>query len=107
MNIRSIDLQVLIPRTTEASKNQDVFDHQLGSQQQFFADELRQAAAHRQAQVQSSPKGEGGRVEAEGQKERRGTDKRRRDGGGRQNSKDNSLPEDEEPFLGHHIDIKT
>lgn len=60
MSIRSIDLQVLIPRVTEVSKNQQVVENQRAVQQQQFVEEWRQISTQRQTQVQHSSHAEEG-----------------------------------------------
>lgn len=104
MNIRPIDLQVLIPRTTEVSKVQQVADQQTVLQQQQSAAALQQLAANRQHQVQQSPRGTGGKVDPDAQQENKRRDSY--NGKGRRR-RENDAEEDTDPIRGHTIDIKT
>lgn len=110
MNIRSVDLQVLIPRATDVSKTQQIADHQSSLQQQQFAEQWQQISAKRQQQVQSTAKSEGGKVQNE--KKEQGKQK-----GHKHHQQDELLDitDDEtanhasleDPVRGHTIDIKT
>lgn len=112
MNIRSIDLQVLIPRTTEVSKAQAITDRQGTQQQQQFAEQFQKITTDLQHQVQSTPKSFGGKVQREKNKSQH---KQQNDG----KKDDNVSPAEEEnpentavndqadPIRGHIIDIKT
>lgn len=110
MNIRPVDLQVLIPRATEVGKSQQVIDHQSSLQQQQFAEQWQQISTKRQQQVQEAPKGEGGKIQNE--KKEQGKQK-----GGKHRQKNGvaDLTDDEitnnasldDPVRGHTIDIKT
>ncbi len=107
MNIRSIDLQVLIPRTTEVSKVLQTHDHQATLQQQQNAAAQQQLSAARQQQVQRTPQSEGGKVDADAKREGQGqADQHRRDDSHQANESD-GLEGGQDPLRGHHIDIKT
>lgn len=104
MNIRSIDLQVLLPRTTDASKVQQHHDQQAALQQQQFADQWQQISTTRQQQIQGTLKSEHKRVRRDkGEQGDRGGNKEKesRDGSG------HSSPENNDPFRGKRIDITT
>lgn len=105
MNIRSIDLQVLIPRATEASKVQQTADNQSALQQQQNAAQWEQIAAARQQQVQRTPQGSGPKIEADGQDRGRRRDADRRKGGRRRAG--DEADDSPDPLRGHNIDIKT
>lgn len=108
MSIRSIDLQVLIPRATEASKNQQTNDHQNSLQQQQQSEAWRQIAANRQHQVQNTPKSAGGKIEQEREKEkRREQDQKKESSDHHSGAQDSSKDTIADPALGHSIDIKT
>jgi len=64
VNIRSVDLQVLVPRATEASKAQQQLDTQILLAQQQFDEEMKKSVLLQQKRVQASPKNAGGRVES-------------------------------------------
>ena len=107
MNIRSIDLQVAIPRATDASKAQQVAEQQIVAQQQQLSDDSQRLALKRQQQVQSKPKSEGVRVEEKMQGE-----DNRHSGKNNEHNKDQDESDGDkiiaiDPLLGHHIDIKT
>ncbi|MDR3563775.1 MAG: hypothetical protein P4N59_20395 [Negativicutes bacterium] len=107
MNIRSIDLQVMIPRAIEASRMQNTSDHQTSLQQQQFAEKLKQVSADREQQVQSSPKNVGAKVdERDHQKERQQEQEKKKNmDESQEEALDGAKPGD--PALGHRIDIKT
>ena len=107
MNIRSIDLQVLIPRTTEVSKTQQILENQSSLQQQQFAEEWRNIATLRQQQIQHTSQTEEGVI-------------RDRDSGNDHQKKENEKPKRKknangsvkdttgsDPVRGNIIDIKT
>lgn len=112
MSIRPIDMQVLIPRSTEVGVQQNNIAQQSTLQQQQFAEQMAKVAEVRQQQVQSIAKGQGGKVEREGSKEK---NNRRQSAQAEQKGSTDSeeLVEEEtesvrlDPILGHIIDIKT
>lgn len=111
MNIRSIDLQVLIPHATEVSKAQHSANQLTASQQQDFASQWQKISQDRQQQVQTVNQAEDGKIK----EKKEAQDKRRNQG----NSKDQKQHKDDgtqtahpsQAFpnipLGHTIDIKT
>lgn len=107
MNIRSIDLQVLIPRTTEVSKAQQTHDHQAALQQQQNAAEWQQLSAARQQQVQRTPQSAGGKVDPDDKREGRGQQEQQTRDEARQAADTESMDGGQDPLRGHHIDIKT
>lgn len=102
MTIRSIDLQVLIPRVTEVSKVQQIADHQGALQQQQGAEQWQKLAATRQQQVQKSPQNAGGKVDPDADKERHQGDNKK---GSRH--REDEAEDSPDPIRGHTIDIKT
>ena len=113
MNIRPVDLQVLIPRTIDVSKMASVNDQQASAQLQDVSSRLKQTVETQQHQVQNMLSSQHeGRVgledlERENKKQRR-----------RRNGRPSAEPTDSEsetvqsaiapdPVLGHRIDIKT
>lgn len=111
MNIRPVDLQVLIPRSTEVSKAQQLTDHQVIVQQQQFAEELQQTMVDRQQQVQGTPKSEGGTVQRDKDERNRGQHNRWRKLKAKTLEQDSNSTGDnvnlDDPIRGHLIDIKT
>lgn len=114
MSIRPVDLQVLIPRATEVSRNQQAVEQQLNAQQQYFAQQWQQISASRQQKVQNTPKTLGGKVhcEKEDSKQKQSMNQRRRQLGENVCEHDDELndsnrEEPQDPIKGHLIDIKT
>jgi hypothetical protein len=112
MNIRPMDMQVLIPRSTEVARNQQITDQQNMQQQQQFAAEWKKIADNRQNQVQSSSKAEDGRVKAKEERESRKNHHRQtQEDQDAETAKDNIEHSEnhllaEDPLRGHKIDIK-
>ncbi|MDR3592785.1 MAG: hypothetical protein P4N41_24265 [Negativicutes bacterium] len=110
MNIRSIDLQVLIPRATEASRMQQTNDQHNSLQQQQFAEQLKNLTAQRQQQVQNTPKNEGPKIQDQ---ERQKQQQQQQENDEKKGDSDNQetppevLQHAASPSLGHRIDIKT
>lgn len=106
MGVRPIDLQVLIPRSTEVSRIQQVSDQQAALQQQQGAAEWQRLAAHRQQQVQQSPQNAGGKVEPDAHRDGgHGQDADHRHD--RRRKAEEEEAEGVDPVRGHKIDIKT
>ncbi len=114
MSIRSIDMQVLIPKATEVGKQQNSLAQQSTVQQQQFAEQMQKTAEMRQHQVQGLTKSQGGKVERDEQKDK--SNSQRQDNPEENNkaaatelleqeNTENSVGRD--PILGHIIDIKT
>ena len=117
MNIRPIDLQVMIPRSTDASKVAALNDRQPVTQQQQLAEQARQALNDRQRQVQTalpgSPEGkvstedlnqEKRQEHPEGESDpKHGKEGQQEDDAARKAR--NLTPPD--PIRGNRIDIKT
>ncbi|MBP2642449.1 MAG: hypothetical protein H6Q67_336 [Firmicutes bacterium] len=108
MSLRSIDLQVIIPRATEVSKVQQISDQQNALKQQENAEVWRKISAERQLAVQNTQKNVGGRItEKNGEQSSK---KREQSMAGNQKEKHPTHEEQQEnvdPLRGHHIDIKT
>lgn len=113
MNIRPIDLQVLIPQATEAGKTQHTTNQQAAMQQQEFAALWQRISAERQQQVQNPEKSEGGKVT----REKQPPEKREQRQGQPKDSEADPEPNNKpakmagsqfaDPVRGHTIDIKT
>jgi hypothetical protein len=109
MNIRSVDLQVLIPRSTEVGKTQQINQHQNTLQQQHMAEEWQSISTQRQRQVLLASKTEGGVVK-EGYDRENGHSKQRhsQEQSHSTTSSPASVEQDHDnPLLGNIIDIKT
>ena len=111
MNIRPIDLQVLIPHTTEVSRTQAITNQQGIQQQQQFAEQFQKISADMQHQVQSTSKSVDGKVHREKDK-----NQEQQQSSGKQRDKTVILSDKEkeavakdepDPIKGHIIDIIT
>jgi hypothetical protein len=108
MNIRPLDLQVLIPRATEASRIQQNNDHQNSLQQQQFAEQLKQLTNKREHQVQNTPKNAGPKIqEQERQKQQQQQKEEKRGNPDGQDAASDAFQAVYDPSLGYRIDIKT
>lgn len=114
MNIRSIDLQVLIPHATEVSKTQHAVNQHSTAQQQDFANHWQQIAQNRQKQVQTLNQTDGGKVAREQEQQEKGRKKK----DSQEQRREESIPEarskanasqhvQSNSILGNTIDIKT
>lgn len=115
MSIRAIDMQVLIPRATEAQKQQSNINQQGALQQQQFAEQMQKLAQVRQQQVQGMVKSQGGKVERDDTKEQDSKQRSKRypqqkvgdsqaEVAEREKAENSASGQD--PVLGHIIDIK-
>lgn len=107
MNIRSIDLQVLIPRATEVAKTQNTFDQQNIVNQQQSAEQWQKISADRQHQVQNTSKGEGGKIKERGESPSKHQQQQAQSHSAHTAQDENEGTEGEDPVRGHTIDIKT
>ena len=117
MNIRPIDLQVLIPRATDAAKASALNDRQAVTQQQQLAEQSKQAATEKQHQVQPKlPTNPSGKITTEdlNQEKRQehpsqGEQKKQGKGGQAEEEATRKLHAEKppDPIRGHTIDIKT
>lgn len=106
MTIRSIDMQVLIPRATEVSRVQQITAQQTSLQQQQFAQQLQIVVAHRQQYAQPLATAERTAVHDEGTRQGRRQEQekeQRRPSAPAEAGPDSSA----EPMKGHVIDIRT
>ncbi len=110
VSIRSIDMQVLVPRATEVQKQQNTMVQQGTLQQQQIAEQMQKTAEIRQHQVQDIEKSQSGRVNRDEAKEERSSQHYpRKDLAANQletDEEENSIS-GQDPVLGHIIDIKT
>lgn len=104
MNIRPIDLQVMLPRTTDVSKLQTATDQHQALNNVLLSEQWQQIAREREQNVQHVPKEEGGKVGAE--KHTKQQQHQQQNPSNRShNSNDQADPVD--PLRGHLIDIIT
>lgn len=109
MSIRSIDLQVLIPRATEASKTQQNSENQRAVQQQHFSAEWRQISTQRQTQVSHTSHAEEGMIRDALERDGNQGHQRRKQKRQSPESIDKAADEvtHDDPVRGNIIDIKT
>ncbi len=115
MNIRPIDMQVLVPRTVDVSKVQQLVNQQGTVNQQLLGDQLKQLSDHRQHQVQQLLPSEGEKVTANKEREAKQQQQKKPDDPLLQQPDSDSLeqkvvlnrPSQNDPVRGHSIDIIT
>lgn len=110
MSINPIELQVLIPKSTEVGKAQQVVNRQDTLQQQHVAEQWKDISTNRQQQVQSTSKNEGGKVGREKQaKEQNHSQNEQQHRDKKHNNSDVTInrASNDDPVRGHLIDIKT
>lgn len=112
MNIRPIDLQVMLPHVTDIGKVQATQNQQQIVQQQQFAEQLQRQVDARQSQVEKTKKTEMPRIHREKQEEQE-----QHTAGGQQHKRDAEKEKSQEkmhsethvdeldPVRGHNIDI--
>lgn len=117
MNIRPIDLQVMIPRATDAAKVAALNDRQAVTQQQQIAEHAKQTANEKQHQVQTAlPGNPSGKVttedlnqekQQEQQPHGEQDDKQGKGGQSEEEAARKHAAKPADPIRGHTIDIKT
>jgi hypothetical protein len=112
MSINSIDLQVLIPKSTEVGKAQNIADRQDTLQQQHIAEQWKGISTKRQQQVQGTAKNEGGKIRREQESKEQNQPKQEQNHGNNTPNNATDLAKvnhasNEDPVRGHLIDIKT
>ena len=111
MNIRSIDLQVLIPHATEVGRTQHIANQQNGIQQQDFASQWQRISQERQKQVQLVDQTDNGKVNEK--KDSSGSRRNQEEPKKRQRKVDSQAQQQQAAHLssdcqiGGKIDIKT
>lgn len=106
MTIRPIDMQVMIPKATEAARSQQQIDQINPQQQQHMAEEWKKIANDRQQQVQHSSKSEGNKIGNEKQEQPAQQQQSDKQQAGQEDAADeNGAALD--PIRGHMVDIKT
>ncbi len=105
MNISPLDMQVIIPKSTEIAKSQQVRDHQNVVQQEHGAAQFQQQADVKLTQVQTAEKSQGEKIKNKQNKEQ---GKRETSQNGNQHEEE---PSEEAPMAvdsirGRHVDIK-
>lgn len=117
VNIRPIDLQVLIPRTTDVAKTAAINERQSATNQQQISEQFKQAANERQHQVETADHGAQAGVTTEDLNQERQHSRPRQDN--EDEKKDKETADDgpdtakkrstatQDPIRGRTIDIKT
>lgn len=106
MTVRSIDMQVLIPRTTEVSRVQQITEQQTSLQQQQFALQLQIMVEHRRQYAQPLAKTDKPLIQREAPKhEHQSSSREQHQRSPRQGETGAGSYDD--PVRGHLIDIRT
>ncbi|GBG56271.1 hypothetical protein SPFL3102_00518 [Sporomusaceae bacterium FL31] len=115
MNIRPVDLQIIIPKSTEVGKTQAFMNQQSLIQQQYSEEKNQKIADQRLQQVQETFKNEGGKIQRD--ESYREKQKNPHKGNHKKEAKEPELESDEgaehhnllgkENLRGQFIDIKT
>lgn len=106
MSMRTTDLQVLIPRSSEVARVQQVQQQANQNQQQEVAAQLLQQTVKNESSINPSLEGE--KVLIREREEREKNEKKRRNAAGKTEEEENRLREKPSvsPGLGGKIDIK-
>lgn len=112
MSIRSVDVPVLVQRSTEVDRVQQQRDQQSQVAHQQFALEMRSQQERREIQVREAPKSEKGRIDPDEKHERSRDNTSGERGQGRGTGsnpavagQDDSIPKSQ-ASTGHRIDIR-
>lgn len=114
MIVRPLDMQVLIPRTIDVSKVQQLTNQQVAVNQQLMGEQLKQLTNHRQHQVQQLAQPEGNKVAAKKPKEDKQQQSKQQQAALQQKIASDpseeiisNHPSQNDPVRGHSIDIIT
>jgi hypothetical protein len=114
MNIRPIDMQVLIPRAIDVSKVQQLANEQVTVNQQLLGEQLKKMANHQQHQVKQLLQSEGGKVTSnkektaqQQQQQQQNATKQDLDSNSSEEEVIFNRPSQSDPVRGHSIDIIT
>lgn len=107
MNIRSIDLQVLIPKTAEVAKIQQNINQQPAIAQEEFAAIWQQVSSDNQRKIQKAPSSEGGKINRGNEHSRKQSENEtdNQQELSAENKNESNAKEQTDPVRGHHIDI--
>lgn len=104
MTVRSVDMQVLLPKIQEIGKNQQVQNQQDQSQQQQFASQMQKQTEKQKHQVQNSLKPEGNKITAGNEQGKQQQKQKPQEEGARDNLEEETGVKD--PDKGNLLDIK-
>lgn len=108
MNIRPIDLQVMLPRTTDISRVQSINDQHQTLQNTQLVEQWQQISHDRLHNVQHVPKDEAGKVGAHREHTNNGQHQhQQQNNSANAHSTGNDQVASEDPFRGHRVDIIT
>jgi hypothetical protein len=114
MNIHPMDMQVLIPRTTEVGKTQQLTNQQVLTDQQLFGEQMKERIEQRERQVQHLPQAEGGKIKLNQDKNKQQPRKNNQNSTKQEATNDEQAcevilnrPSTNDPVRGHSIDIST
>jgi hypothetical protein len=105
MNISPLDMQVIIPKSTEVAKSQQVKDHQSVVQQEHGAVEFQQQADVKLTQVQTTEKSQGEKIKNKQNKEQSKREASQH-GSHQEEHTDEEIPMAVDTIRGRHVDIK-
>lgn len=103
MSLRSVDMQVLLPKVAEALRNQPVQNQQDPSHQQQFALQFQKQAELQRHQVQTSNKSEGTKV---GQQSAQNRSPNHENSRHQDEKEEEQLKDAKDPNRGKFVDIK-
>lgn len=105
MNISPLDMQVIIPKSTEVAKSQQVRDHQSIVQHEHGAVQFQQQADVKLTQVQTTEKSQGEKIknkQNKGHSQKESGQKRSQ----HEEKTDEEVPMAVDSIRGRHVDIK-
>jgi hypothetical protein len=108
MNITPMNLQIVVPKTTDAAQIQHNRDHKEAVQQDIGMLQTKQEANLKQTQVQSRDKPEEGKIKEDAEQQKRqgqNSKKQAKSASALEEDKEN-IPLAIDTFRGHKIDIK-
>ena len=104
MDLGPLNLQVVIPKTTEVSQIQHRMNQQVNIQQDTGAVTMKEEADHKQQQVTAKDNPEDGKIEKDEERKQHGQSSGQ--GKKEETEKEEEAPMAVDTFRGHHIDIK-
>lgn len=106
MTVRSIDLQVLLPKIAEANRSQPIQNQQSQTEQQQFAAQFQKKVELQKQQVLNSSKSEGSKIGEDNRKSSSGQEQRHKEAGKEASTEDESKNDARDPRKGKIFDIK-
>lgn len=108
MTVRSIDMQVLLPKIAEANRSQPIQNQQSQTEQQQFAAQFQKKVEIQKHQVQNSSKSEGTKIGEDNQQKSNSNrqEMRHKEAGTEADTEDESKIDAKDPRKGKIFDIK-